>query len=68
MKRPAPNPENLKSFPRQDYSEEKLGHLISFRMFESVDKVVRNLPDRSAWLRRVTAEAAQRELMKDGEV
>lgn len=26
-----------------------------------------SLPNRSAWLRRVITEAAQRELMKDGE-
>jgi hypothetical protein len=28
---------------------------------------MRSLPNRSAWLRRVITEAAQRELMKDGE-
>jgi hypothetical protein len=41
-----------------------------------IDAVVRSLPNRSAWLRRVITEAAQRELMKvapepsrrDGEV
>ncbi len=28
---------------------------------------MRSLPNRSAWLRRVITEAAQRDLMKDGE-
>jgi hypothetical protein len=29
---------------------------------------MRSLPQKAAWLRRVITEAAQRELMKDGEV
>jgi hypothetical protein len=34
---------------------------------QPIDAAVRSLPNRSAWLRRVITEAAQRELMKDGE-
>ena len=33
-----------------------------------VDNAVRTLPQKAAWLRRVITEAAQRELMKDGEI
>jgi hypothetical protein len=41
---------------------------IQVRLTQPIDAAVRSLPNRSAWLRRVITEAAQRELMKDGEV
>jgi hypothetical protein len=41
---------------------------IQLRFTESIDMKRRSLPNRSAWIRRVLTEAAQRELMKDGEV
>jgi hypothetical protein len=37
------------------------------RLFRDVDAAIRQHPNRSAWLRRVITEAAERELMKDGE-
>lgn len=37
---------------------------IPVRLPVDVDAAVRQLPDRSAWLRRVITEAAQRELMQ----
>jgi hypothetical protein len=33
-----------------------------------IDAAIRRLPQKAAWLRRVITEAAQRELIKDGEV
>jgi hypothetical protein len=41
---------------------------IQLRFTKSIDMERRSLPSRSAWLRRVITKAAQRELMKDGEV
>jgi hypothetical protein len=38
---------------------------MTVKLLESIDAAVRSLPNRSAWLRRVITEAAQRELMKD---
>jgi hypothetical protein len=37
------------------------------RLTRSVDEAVRSLPNMSVWVRKVITEAAQRELMKDGE-
>lgn len=51
-------------FKRSDESTEELAERnIQFRLTKSVDIVVRALPNRSAWLRRVVSEAAKRELM-----
>lgn len=51
-------------FKRSDQSTEELADKnIQFRLTKSIDKLVRALPDRSAWLRRVVTEAAERELM-----
>jgi hypothetical protein len=60
-------------FKPQGEPEESLADVsIQVRLTKSVDGYVRSLPNRSAWLRRVITEAAQRELMttsgKDGEV
>jgi hypothetical protein len=61
---PNPNPNNLKPIPRQDDSTETLATLAtSARLPLEIDAVVRSLPNRSAWLRRVVTEAAKRELI-----
>jgi hypothetical protein len=39
---------------------------IGIKLPVEVDEVVRSLPQKAEWLRRVITEAAQRELMKDG--
>jgi hypothetical protein len=53
-------------FTRSDGSTEPLAEkLTCLRLTQSVDEAVRSLPDRSAWLRRVITEAAQRELVSD---
>ena len=41
--------------------------LLCVRLTHSVDAAVRSLPNMSAWVRRVISEAAERELMSDGE-
>jgi hypothetical protein len=52
-------------FKRGDDSTEPMAKKnIQLRLTESIDAVVRSLPNRSVWLRRVITEAAQRELMK----
>jgi hypothetical protein len=57
-----------RQFKRSDGTVEPLSKKTVFvRLPESIDTVVQILPNRSAWLRRVITEAAQRELMKDGE-
>jgi hypothetical protein len=55
-----------RQFKRSDGTVEPLSKKTVFvRLPESIDTVVQTLPNRSAWLRRVITEAAQRELMKD---
>jgi hypothetical protein len=69
MANPNPNLENLKALPRSDNSTTPLANeILGVRVSTDIDAVVRSLSNRSAWLRRVITEAAQRELMKDGEV
>ena len=63
---PNPNPklENLKHFDRADESSEVLSsRAISIKLPKHIDAILRNHPQKSAWLRRVIVEAAQRELM-----
>jgi hypothetical protein len=56
-------------YKRADDTGEPLAvRQVQVKLPVSVDAVVQALPNRSAWLRRVITEAAQRELMKDGEV
>jgi hypothetical protein len=40
---------------------------VQVRLTRSIDLIVRQSPNRSAWLRKVITEAAQRELIKDGQ-
>jgi hypothetical protein len=66
MPNPHPRPENLKSLPRCDATTAPLaGQNLSVRLTADIDEFVRSLPNKSAWLRRVITEAAQRELMGD---
>jgi hypothetical protein len=67
MGNPNPRPENLKPIPRMDDTTDPLAaSALMARVPIHIDAVVRSLPNRSAWLRRIITEAAQRELMKDG--
>jgi hypothetical protein len=77
MANPKPKTEYLRPIQRMDDTEEPLAALaLSARVPVHIDAIVRQHPNRSAWLRRVITEAAQRELMmddalslsKDGEV
>lgn len=55
-------------FKRGDDSTEPMAKKnIQLRLTESVDTLVRSLPNRSAWLHQVITEPAQHELMKEGE-
>jgi hypothetical protein len=66
MPNPYPKPENLKPLPRCDDSTEPLANaILAVRVSTDIDSLVRSLPNKSAWLRRVITEAAQRELMGD---
>jgi hypothetical protein len=40
---------------------------IAVKLPIDIDGAVRSIPNMAAWLRRVITEAAQRELMKEGE-
>jgi hypothetical protein len=69
MGNPHPNPNNLKNIPRQDDSTDKLSPLtLGARLPLEIDAVVRSLPNRSAWLRRVITEAAKRELINQEDI
>jgi hypothetical protein len=72
-----PRRNNLVARPRADDTTEELAvSVTAVKLPIHIDKTVRSLPNRSAWLRRVITEAAQRELIKvapepsrrDGEV
>jgi hypothetical protein len=69
MPRGNPNPvqtEALKAkqFKRHDASTEPLSsQLTCVRLTKTVHEAIQFLPSKSAWLRRVITEAAQRELM-----
>jgi hypothetical protein len=71
MPRGNPNPVQTTEFKvfrykRTDETNEPLApKQVQVRLPLSIDAVVQSLPNRSAWLRRVITEAAQRELMKD---
>jgi hypothetical protein len=64
-----PHPKNnLQHATRQDDTTEQLSSLtLGARLPVSIDAAVRSLPNRSAWLRRVITEAAQRELLNTEE-
>jgi hypothetical protein len=67
MANPKPKTEYLRPIQRMDDTEEPLAALaLSARVPIHIDSIIRQQPNRSAWLRRVITEAAQRELMKDG--
>jgi hypothetical protein len=56
--------DQLIPLPRCDDSTAPLADgQLQVRVFKDIDAAVRSLPNRSAWLRRVITEAAQRELM-----
>lgn len=42
-------------------------NVLSARVDKETDAIVRSLPNKAVWLRRVITEAAQRELMKGDE-
>jgi hypothetical protein len=53
--------------PRQgDITGPLASRMTSVRLPVDIDAVVYSIPEKSAWLRRVITEAAQREFMKDG--
>jgi hypothetical protein len=61
-----PNPTvKLPPLPRADNTSEELAGMTGVRLPVHIDKTIRALPNRTAWLRRVITEAAQRELMGD---
>jgi hypothetical protein len=58
--------ENLTNFIRADSTTDPLAEQqVQVRLTQNIDHLVRSLPNRSAWLRRVISEAAQRELMQE---
>jgi hypothetical protein len=60
-----PRRKNLVARPRADNTIEELAvNVTAVKLPVSIDKKVRSLPNRSAWLRRVITEAVQRELIK----
>jgi hypothetical protein len=70
MPNPNPRTDQLTPLPRADNTTGELAPIaLSARVEVDVDALVRQLPNRSEWLRRVITEAAQRELLNpDDEV
>ncbi|NJM77797.1 MAG: hypothetical protein HC852_20980 [Acaryochloridaceae cyanobacterium RU_4_10] len=65
MANPKPKTEYLRPIQRMDDTQEPLAaSALSARVAVHIDAIVRQHPNRSAWLRRVITEAAQRELMQ----
>jgi hypothetical protein len=68
MANPNPKLENLIPTPRCDDTTVPLSSTgLIARVPVDIDAAVRSLPNKSAWLRRVITEAAQRELMGGNE-
>ena len=68
MGNPNPKQENLIPKQRADNSKGELATSVTgVKLPIAIDGVVRSLPNRAAWLRRVITEAAQRELMNEEE-
>jgi threonine synthase len=69
-----PNPVQTEDFKRHWYkpqgevTAELSKKAIAVKLPIEVDKAIRALPQSAAWLRQVITEAAQRELIKDGEL
>jgi hypothetical protein len=62
-----PRTEFLIPIERADNTVGTLASRITgVRLVTEIDEIVHALPNKTAWLRRVITEAAQRELMKDG--
>jgi hypothetical protein len=69
MANPKPKTEYLRPIQRMDDTQEPLAALaLSARVAVHIDAIVRQHPNRSAWLRRVITEAAQRELINQREI
>lgn len=57
-----------KQFKRLNPDSEPLAsRQIQVRLPESIDAIVRKVPDKATWLRRIITEAAKRELMEGSE-
>lgn len=68
MGNPNPKRENLLARPRADNTTEKLApSATGVKLPVHIDAIIRALPNRTAWLRRVITEAAQRELIQGDE-
>lgn len=65
MPNPSPKLENLKYFNRADKGNEVLSsQAMAVKVPIDIDKVIRALPNKAAWLRRVITKAAEEELMQ----
>jgi hypothetical protein len=68
-----PNPVITPEFKAQQFKPQGEVHgplsnkAIGIKLPVEIDEVVRSLPQKALWLRRVITEAAQRELMKGDE-
>jgi hypothetical protein len=68
MANPNPRLENIRPKTSSDNSTQPLANeILGARVSVEIDALVRSLPSKTAWLRRVITEAAQRELMKGDE-
>jgi hypothetical protein len=65
---PNPNPRTEFLVPIPRIGDEPLAtQVLGTKVPKDIDAAVRALPNRSEWLRRVITEAAQRELLRQGD-
>jgi hypothetical protein len=63
MSNPSPQIEQLKPYQAVPGELKLAQRPLAVRVEENVDAAIRALPDKTAWMRRVLTEAAQRELL-----
>lgn len=63
MSNPNPKTDHLKPYQAHASENPLAGKPLTIRVPIDVDQAIRSLPNRSAWMRRVLTEAAQRELL-----
>jgi hypothetical protein len=66
MSNPCPKTEHLEPYRARATDEPLAEHPLTVRVPVEIDRLIRSLPDKSAWMRRVLVEAATRELGSEG--
>ncbi|MDV3002576.1 MAG: hypothetical protein N5P05_004231 (plasmid) [Chroococcopsis gigantea SAG 12.99] len=65
MSNPNPQTAHLEPYQVKPGDEPLARDPLTVRVPVEIDRAIRSLPDKTAWLRRVLVEAARRELIDD---